>query len=304
MGSCDEINNWLDEWHRENPEGKLCLSEYGAEGITKYHSDSPVQGDYSEDYQAIYHEHYIKSINERDWLWGSYVWNMFDFGSASRNEGGVRGRNNKGLVTFDRKTKKDAFWLYKAYWSDKKFVHITGERYVNRPAGKSTIKVYSNCPEITLEVNGKTYTKNADRVFVFDDVELKLGENVIKARGGKVRPSHTITVNGIEKATDEYKMPAEYSSFVRNWFVAADSEGDPNKLSVEDSMGEVLSNGEVNKIIKNAAGDFAAKAVSSPLLKPIYPVKVKTMIKLAGKLGVDEKMLSLAGGFLQTIDKN
>ena len=65
---------------------------------------------------------------------------MFDFGSASRNEGGVRGRNNKGLVTFDRKTKKDAFWLYKAYWSDKKFVHITGERYVNRPAGKSTIK--------------------------------------------------------------------------------------------------------------------------------------------------------------------
>lgn len=304
MGSCDEINNWLDEWHRENPEGKLCLSEYGAEGITKYHSDSPVQGDYSEDYQAIYHEHYIKAINERDWLWGSYVWNMFDFGSASRNEGGVRGRNNKGLVTFDRKTKKDAFWLYKAYWSDKKFVHITGERYVNRPAGKSTIKVYSNCPEVTLEVNGKTYTKKADRVFVFDDVELKLGENVIKARGGKVRPSHTITVNGIEKATDEYKMPAEYSSFVRNWFVAADSEGDPNKLSVEDSMGEVLSNGEVNKIIKNAAGDFAAKAVSSPLLKPIYPVKVKTMIKLAGKLGVDEKMLSLAGGFLQTIDKN
>ena len=136
------------------------------------------------------------------------------------------------------------------------------------------------------------------------DTNSRLRLALIKARGGKVRPSHTITVNGIEKATDEYKMPAEYSSFVRNWFVAADGEGDPNKLSVEDSMGEVLSNGEVNKIIKNAAGDFAAKAVSSPLLKPIYPVKVKTMIKLAGKLGVDEKMLSLAGGFLQTIDKN
>ncbi len=304
MGSCNEIDNWLDEWHRENPEGKLCLSEYGAEGITKYHSDSPVQGDYSEDYQAVFHEHYIKSINERDWLWGSYVWNMFDFGSASRNEGGVRGRNNKGLVTFDRKTKKDAFWLYKAYWSDKKFVHITGEGYVNRPAGESTIKVYSNCPEVTLEINGKTYTKKADRVFVFDGVELKLGENIIKARGGKARPSHTITVNGIEEATDEYKMPAEYSSFVRNWFVATDGEGDPNKLSVEDSMGEVLSNGEVNRIIRNAAGDFAAKAVSSPLLKPIYPMKVKTVMKLAGKLGMDEKMLSLAGGFLQTIDKN
>lgn len=113
MGSCNEFDKWLDEWHRENPEGKLCLSEYGAEGITKYHSDSPLQGDYSEDYQALFHEHYIKAINEHDWLWGSYVWNMFDFGSASRNEGGVRGRNNKGLVTFDRKIKKDSFWLYK-----------------------------------------------------------------------------------------------------------------------------------------------------------------------------------------------
>ena len=185
MGSCNEFDKWLDEWHRENPEGKLCLSEYGAEGITKYHSDSPLQGDYSEDYQALFHEHYIKAINERDWLWGSYVWNMFDFGSASRNEGGVRGRNNKGLVTFDRKIKKDSFWLYKAYWSDKKFVRIAGERYVNRPAGKSKIKVYSNCPEVTLEVNGKAYTQKADKVFIFEDVELKLGENVIKARGGK-----------------------------------------------------------------------------------------------------------------------
>ena len=102
-------------------------------------------------------------------------------------------------------------------------------------------------------------------MFVFDDVELKLGENVIKARGGKVRPSHTITVNGIEKATDEYKMPAEYSSFVRNWFVAADSDGDPNKLSVEeDSMGEVLSNGEVNKIIKNAAETLRQRLFQSP----------------------------------------
>ena len=140
MGSCNEFDKWLDEWHRENPEGKLCLSEYGAEGITKYHSDSPLQGDYSEDYQALFHEHYIKAINERDWLWGSYVWNMFDFGSASRNEGGVRGRNNKGLVTFDRKIKKDSFWLYKAYWSDKKFVHIAGEKICQQTRRKEQNK--------------------------------------------------------------------------------------------------------------------------------------------------------------------
>ena len=123
-------------------------------------------------------------------------------------------------------------------------------------------------------------------------------------RGGKARPAHTITVNGIEKATDEYKMPAEYSSFVRNWFVSDDGKVDPSKLSVEDKMGDVLGNDEINRIIKNAAGDFAAKAVSSPLLKPIYPIKIKTAMKIAGKLGVDEQKLALADGFLQTIEKS
>lgn len=302
-GTADEIGRWLDDWHAANPETKLCLSEYGAEGITKYHSTSPAQGDYSEDYQAIFHEHYIKAINERDWLWGSYVWNMFDFGSAKRNEGGVRGRNNKGLVTFDRKTKKDAFWLYKAYWSDKKFVHIAGERFVKRPTGKNQIKVYSSCPEVTLEVNGKTYTQKADKVFIFDDIDIQPGENIIKARGGKVRPSHEITVIGTDEEISEYRMAEEHKSFVRNWFVPDDGANDPSKLSIDDKLGAVLSNDEVYKIVKNAAGEFAAKAIASPLLKPIYPVKVKTLIGIAGKLGADERILSMAGGFLQTIEK-
>ena len=107
----DGIDKWLDDFHEKKPNIKLCISEYGAEGITTLHSAQPVQGDYSEEYQAYYHEHYIKALTEREWLWGSYVWNMFDFGSAKRNEGGVRGRNNKGLVTIDRKIKKDSFYV-------------------------------------------------------------------------------------------------------------------------------------------------------------------------------------------------
>ena len=106
MGTFKELDDWLEKWRKTNPDKKLCLSEYGAEGIMSYQGDKPTQGDYSEGYQAVFHENYIKRINAADWLWGSYVWNMFDFGSAARNEGGVRGRNNKGLVSFDRKTKR------------------------------------------------------------------------------------------------------------------------------------------------------------------------------------------------------
>ena len=302
-GKADEIDKWLDDWHTKNPETKLCLSEYGAEGITKYHSNNPVQGDYSEDYQAIFHEHYAKAINERDWLWGSYVWNMFDFGSALRNEGGLRGRNNKGLVTFDRKIKKDSFWLYKAYWSDKKFVHITKERFVQRPIGKTDIKVYSNCPEVTLECNGKTQTISGDKVFIFKDIEIIPGENTITAIGGKKRPEHTITVIGTDEPTQTYVMPEECSSFVRNWFVSDEGEKDPNMLSIDDNLGAVLQSKELNGIVKNAAGDFAAKAVASQLFKPVYPVKVKTLVNIAEKLGADDRILSMVGGFLQTIKK-
>ncbi len=302
-GKAEEINNWLDEWHSKNPEAKLCLSEYGAEANIRYHSENPVQGDYSEDYQAIFHEQYAKAINERDWLWGSYVWNMFDFGSALRNEGGLRGRNNKGLVTFDRKIKKDSFWLYKAYWSDKKFVHITKERYVQRPIGKTDIKVYSNCPEVTLECNGVTQTLTGDKVFIFKDIDVLPGENTITATGGKKRPTHTITVIGTNEPTEDYTMPAEYSSFVRNWFVSDEGEKDPNMLSVDDNLGAVLQSKDLHGIVRNAAGDVAAKAVASPLLKPIYPIKVKTLVNIAGKLGTDERLLSMVGGFLQTIKK-
>ena len=304
-GTADEINNWLDEWHMKNPDTKLCLSEYGAEGITRYHSDLPVQGDYSEDYQAIFHESYLKTINERDWLWGSYVWNMFDFGSAKRNEGGVRGRNNKGLVTFDRKTKKDSFWLYKAYWSDEKFVHITKERYVQRPVGKAEIKVYSNCPEIKLEWNGGSQALKGDKVFIFSDIDIAEGENKITASAhvGRKKISHSISVIGTNEPTENYSMPEGCSSFVRNWFISGEGETDPNMLSVEDNLGAVLQSEELHNIVRNAAGDFAAKAVSSPLLKPVYPVKVKTLVGIAEKFGADDRILSMVGGFLQTIKK-
>ncbi len=291
----DALDEWLDNFHAERPYLSLCLSEYGAEGITKLHSVSPVQGDYTEEYQALYHEHYIKAINERDWLWGSYVWNMFDFGSAIRNEGGVRGRNNKGLVTIDRKTKKDSFYAYKAFWSDEKFVHICGERFVDRPLGEQKIKVYSNCESVSLTVNGDETTLNGKGIFEFDAVIVE-GKNTVTAVSGDC--SHEIVVNGTATENPDYKLPEGCESFVRNWF-GSDDEINPDKLSLDDSIGDIIENPEVQKLISNHIG----KEVSIPGMQYLGKIPLKPVSAIASKTKRGKEIVSLANKFLQTIDK-
>lgn len=291
----EAIDEWLDRFRAERPNAKLCLSEYGAEGVTTLHSAKPIQGDYSEEYQALYHEHYIKAINERDWLWGSYVWNMFDFGSAVRNEGGVRGRNNKGLVTIDRKIRKDAFYVYKSYWAEDKFVHIAGERFVVRPTGEQKIKVYSNCDEVELDVGGKKQKLTGARVFEFD-VCLPEGESVITARSGKCR--HKITVVGSDEGVESYSLGESGSTFVRNWFAASD-EIDPDRLSLNDTLGDIIFNPEVGKLIKNHLG----KELNSPLLRPVGKLPLKPIAALASRTKSGKSYVSLANQFLQTIEK-
>ncbi len=131
-GSVEDNGPWLDNFHKVHPDICLGLSEYGCEGIITYHGPHPACKDYSEEYQALYHEHMARVLDERPWMWSSHVWNMFDFGCAARNEGGVAGRNNKGLMTMDRRTKKDSYYIYQAYWTTKPMVHICGRRYAQR----------------------------------------------------------------------------------------------------------------------------------------------------------------------------
>lgn len=289
----DQINVWLDEFHQTNPQIKLGISEYGAEGITTLHSKNPVQGDYSEEYQAIFHEKYIEAINKRDWLWGSYVWNMFDFGSAVRNEGGVKGRNNKGLVTIDRKIKKDAFWLYKAYWSDEKFVHITGERFVDRPLGEQEIKVYSNCDKIKLTVNGKEQTLEGDKIFKFT-VEITEGENVITAKCGKLK--HEIKINGTNEENPAYSLGDSNDSFVRNWFETSDKI-EEDRLSLNDNLGTIVNHPEIQKIMKSQAGrTFTVPSV-------LGKISLKPIVKIAEKTKNGKKYMDLANQYLQSIRK-
>ncbi len=187
-GSPEELGRWLDAVHSANPDFKIGISEYGA-GASAYHQqDSVMRGEASgwwhpENYQTDYHIRNWKTIEKRPFVWGSFIWNLFDFGAAHRTEGDRPGINDKGLVTFDRKIKKDAFYFYKANWNkDDPFVYISNRRHSKRTQPKTTVTVFSNEPEVELTVNGKVVGRSISDgfgVFTFNGVELIPGENII-----------------------------------------------------------------------------------------------------------------------------
>ncbi len=175
---------WFDEFHKEFPNIPIGMSEYGCEALN-WHTSDPQQGDYTEEYQAYYHEELIKQLFTRPFIWATHVWNMFDFAADARSEGGENGMNHKGLVTFDRKYKKDAFYAYKAWLSDDPFVHICGKRYVDRVEDVTKVTVYSNLPEVELFANGKSLGKqSAPEHFFYFEVP-NAGETTLKAVAGE-----------------------------------------------------------------------------------------------------------------------
>ncbi len=255
MGEVADNGPWLDNFHNEYPEICIGLSEYGAEGILKLHTDDPKVQDYTEEYQAYYHEKMLETFASRQYLWSTHVWNMFDFGSDMRDEGGVKGRNNKGLVTFDRKTKKDSFYIYKAYWTDDKFVHICSKRYVDRTADAITVKVYSNCPTVTLEVNGvKVDTISAEKVFVFENVPLKNGNNVVKAFSDSCQDFAQF--NKTDVANESYVLNENKGGLnVANWFedMGIEPGGEltfnEGYFSIMDKLGDIMKTPEGDEFI-------------------------------------------------------
>ncbi len=259
-GKMEDNGPWLDHFHEEHPDICLGVSEYGCEGIITYHGENPACKDYSEEYQALYHEHMAKVLHERPWIWSSYVWNMFDFGCAARDEGGVAGRNNKGLVTMDRKTKKDSYYIYQAYWSKKPMVHLCGKRYSLRSKKTTEIRVYSNQPSVALYLNGTLLEeKKADKVFVFT-VALKEGRNMIVADAGKKKDS--MTLEKVDKEPSIYVLPEvnERAEGVANWFklsgdldLNAPMEFPEGKYSIKDSMEEIAKSPDALAIAAEAA---------------------------------------------------
>ncbi|MGC6176857.1 glycoside hydrolase family 2 TIM barrel-domain containing protein [Lacrimispora sp. 38-1] len=284
-GKTEDMAQWLDDFHEINPQVKLSISEYGAEGIVEYHSDAPVVRDYSEEYHALYHETTWKIFMERPFLWGTYVWNMFDFGANIRDEGGVKGRNNKGLVTYDRKIKKDAFYLYKAFWSDEKFIYITGKRYVDRCADEIQIKLYSNCEKVSLLVNGKeleTQEKN-DRIFIFANVPLEKEWNEIRAMS-KNDDGCWEDIAHFHKTAEQneyYKAPGTgVGENVENWFVLPDLgeviiedlEITADVYSTQCTYREIIENEETKAIYRKYFGNRD----EHPMFSMVLDMKIDT----------------------------
>ena len=228
------------------------------ENIVKWHSANPMNHDYTEEYANYYHHEMLKTFAERPYLWSTHVWNMFDFAADARNEGGIQGRNDKGLVTYGRDLKKDAFYIYKAYWTSEPMVYVAGRRWVDRAPEERNITVYTNCEQITLVVNGaEVETKAAvDHCVVFENVALNEGENTVTAKGCGCED--TITLNGVAEHNADYTLPDIAAAMaVGNWFDEVADNDDSEEIvvvdgyySVEDTAAECLGNEECLKIVK------------------------------------------------------
>ena len=188
-GTPADLGKWLDRMHKDHPEICIAISEYGA-GASIYHQQDslvktvPTSWWHPENWQTYYHIENWKTISSRPYVWGSFVWNMFDFGAAHRTEGDRPGINDKGLVTFDRKVRKDAFYFYKANWNrEEPMLYLTGKRDTVRTQRLQTITAFTNLSGAELFVNGKSYGKaipDSYAILEWKNVELQPGENEIK----------------------------------------------------------------------------------------------------------------------------
>jgi len=231
-GEVEMNGKWFDEFHSKYPKRPIGISEYGCEALD-WHTSEPKQGDYTEEYQAYYHEELIKQISERPYLFATFVWNMFDFAADARNEGGEAGMNHKGLVTFDRKYKKDAFYAYKAWLSDEPFVYIAGKRYKKRNEEETVVTVYSNLPEVELFVNGKSVGKNQDGPFFKFKVKNE-GASELVAKSGDF--SDKTRIVKVEEFNEEYRLKEVHA--VLNWFDITEREG---RFSLNDKISDIIA---------------------------------------------------------------
>ena len=223
---------WFDEFHAKYPNIPIGCSEYGCEALN-WHTSNPTQGDYTEEYQAYYHEELIKQLFTRQYMWATHVWNMFDFGADARNEGGENGQNHKGLITFDRKYKKDSFYAYKAWLSDDPFVHICGKRYVDRVEDVTKVTVYSNLPEVELFANGVSLGKQSCPEHFFYFEVPNAGETVLVAKAGDCTDESKI--RKVEVFNEEYRLKEKGA--VLNWF---DIEAPEGYFSLNDKLGDIM----------------------------------------------------------------
>lgn len=302
LGDLAQNDEFFDSYHAKYPERVIGFSEYGADANPALHSSHPEKGDYTEDYQALYHEHMLRMIEARPYLWATHVWNLFDFAADGRDEGGKHGENQKGLVTFDRLLRKDAFYLYKAAWNKTEaFVHLCGKRYVNRCEETTEIKVYSNQPQVSLYVDDTLVgTQEGNTIFRFE-IPL-VGEHRIRACAGD--ESDEMIIRRVDTPDASYALNGAVS--VTNWFDSEDI--DPTCFSVQDTLGELRAHPQagavVNGMMAKASaerGDVADAVKDNPVLQQM--MSRMTLLSLLKQGGADEEAVKQLNRILQGIKK-
>ncbi len=277
-GETDMNGPWFDKFHKTHPNIPIGCSEYGCEALN-WHTSNPMQGDYTEEYQAYYHEVLIKQFFSRKYMWATHVWNMFDFGADARNQGGENGQNHKGLVSFDRKYKKDSFYAYKAWLSDDPFVHLCGKRYIDRVEDVTKVTVYSNLPEVELFANGVSLgKKTAEDHFFYFDVPNS-GETKLVAVAGDFKDESVI--RKVDTFNEDYRLKEKGA--ILNWF---DIDAPEGYLSLNDKMSDVISTIQGKMIFMGLVGKLMGGKGKGE------DGKIK-----AGGFEVGPEMMSMMGGF-------
>ena len=303
-GDVEDNGPWLDKFHAMHPDKCLGVSEYGAENILTWHSAEPENHDYTEEYANYYHQEMLKTFAKRPYLWATHQWNCFDFAADARNEGGVQGRNSKGLITYDRKTKKDAFYLYKAWWNPEPMIWVSGCRFVNRGPGERNVIVYTNCDEVTLVVNGKDVAakKAEDHMIVFENV-IADGENVVTAYAGDVK-ANTVTFQGVADHDYSYDLPDGNQG--ANWFddpklveMKKAFQYPKDAYSIKDKMGALMENPETAKLLGGLMQGFmggnammaSMGEMSEEMMGFMRAMRLSDALKMAGdKVSMEMKL--------------
>ena len=313
LGELEQNDSFFDEYHKMFPDRVMGFTEYGADANISFHAEHPVQGDYSEEYQCVYHEHIAKMIEERPYLWATYVWNLFDFAADGRDEGGKHGQNQKGLVEFDHKTRKDAFYLYKALWSSEPFVHICGRRFVNRTGDKTLVRVYSNLSGVTLYDGDVVLARqnNTDcsqkGVYLFE-VPLT-GEMHLRAEAGEGAQavSDEILIRHVEQADASYQFGK--IGEVVNWFDKITVN--PDYYSVHDTLETLMQNpatgvvvGQIMQKARGSRGDVAKSTEGNKALEQMLAgMKLESLLLKAGSNVISKEMIQNINETLQKVPK-
>ena len=289
-GDTSQNGPWFDNFHKTHPNIPIGISEYGCEALN-WHTSDPQQGDYTEEYQAYYHEELIKAIAERPYLWATHVWNMFDFGADTRNEGGENGQNHKGLVTFDRKYKKDSFYAYKAWLNPEPMVHICGKRYVDRVEDVTKVTVYSNQPAVELFANGKSLgvQENNGMPFFYFEVP-NAGTTKLVAVAGEMKDESLI--NKVEVFNEAYRLKEKGA--ILNWF---DIEAPEGYLNLNDKMSTIMATLQGKMLLMGLLAKMLPKGKDGENPKAMGFEMTGPMMDMLGGFTF-LRLLNMAGGMM------